>query len=128
MTSEKYQMEFNRLAQQGYRLIDVSGYGIANNDRYAAIWSKQIGDAWVARHGLTSTQYQKEFNHWTKEGYRLKHVSGYCIGGKRRFAAIWEHSTGPAWVARHNMTSDQYQAEFDKYATQGYRLACVSGY
>ena len=77
---------------------------------------------------MSSVRYQKEFNKLAKEGYRLVHVSGSSIGGTRRFAAIWEKSSGPAWMARHNMTSEQYQTEFDKLTKDGYRLVCVSGY
>lgn len=32
------------------------------------------------------------------------------------------------WVARHGLTGEQYQAEFDRLGSQGYRLASVSGY
>jgi Bacterial tandem repeat domain 1 len=55
-------------------------------------------------------------------------VSGYGVNGKDYYAAIWDKSSSPAWVARHGMTSAQYQAEFDKYVGQGYRLVQVSGY
>ena len=40
MTAAEYQQAFNNLAHQGYRLIDVSGYNVGGQDRYAAIWSK----------------------------------------------------------------------------------------
>jgi Polyglycine hydrolase-like, structural repeat len=128
MTSSKYQQEFNQLTQQGYRLADVSGYRIANAERYAAIWRKTTDSPWVARHGMSSVRYQREFNRLVKEGYRLVHVNGCRIGGMRRFAAIWEKSAGPAWVARHDMTSEQYQAEFNNLTQDGYRPICVSGY
>jgi hypothetical protein len=114
--------------QQGYRLHDVSGYRIASDAYYAAVWQKSNGAPWMARHGLSSVRYQKEFNKLVKDGYRPVHVSGASIGGVPRFAAIWEKSTGPAWVARHNLTSAQYQTEFDQRIKDGYRLACVSGY
>ena len=32
------------------------------------------------------------------------------------------------WVARHGMTAAEYQAEFDQWVGQGYRLTDVSGY
>ncbi|MGW1681430.1 hypothetical protein, partial [Saccharopolyspora sp. NPDC002376] len=46
---------------QGFRLVDVSGYG-NSRDRYAAIWEQRSGPAWQARHGLTADQYQQTFN------------------------------------------------------------------
>lgn len=33
-----------------------------------------------------------------------------------------------AWVARHGISADEYQSEFNKYTSQGYRPVVVSGY
>ena len=35
---------------------------------------------------------------------------------------------GPAWQARHGLSSAQYQATFDQLVAGGYRLELVSGY
>jgi cytochrome c biogenesis factor len=128
MTSAQYQAEFDKYVAQGYRLVQVSGYGVNGKDYYAAIWDKSPSTSWVARHGMTSAQYQAEFDKYVGQGYRLAQVSGYRVNGKDYYAAIWDKSASGAWVARHGMTSAQYQAEFDKYVGQGYRLVDVSGY
>jgi len=44
------------------------------------------------------------------------------------YAAIFEQRGGPAWEARHGLTSDQYQQTFNQLVGQGYRLVDVSGY
>jgi hypothetical protein len=62
------------------------------------------------------------------KGYRLVHVSGYAVSGQDFYAAIWERRNGPAWQARHGMTSADYQQAFDDLNGQGYRLVDVSGY
>ena len=54
-------------------------------------------------------------------------VSGYAVGGKARYAAIWMKGGGQ-WKARHGMTSAKYQAAVDQYKAQGYRPAQVDGY
>jgi cytochrome c biogenesis factor len=128
MTSAEYQAEFDKYVAQGYRLVQVSGYGVGGKDYYAAIWDKSSRSPWVARHGMTSAEYQAEFDKYVAQGYRLVQVSGYGVGGKDYYAAIWDKSPSTGWVARHGMTSAEYQAEFDKYVGQGYRLAQVSGY
>ena len=128
MTSAQYQSEFNNWVGQGYRLTHVSGYDVGGTSRFAAIWEKVTGPAYVARHGMTSAQYQAEFNSWVGQGYRLVLVDGYDSGGSARYAAIWELKTGPAWVARHGMTSGGYQSEFDHWTSLGYRLTWVEGY
>lgn len=128
MTSAKFQQEFDELARKGYRLVHVSGYGIGGKDHYAAIWEQEGGPPWVARHGMTAAKYQEEFDTLTKKGYRLVHVSGYGIGAKDYYAAIWEHRSGPAWAARHGMTHTEYQEQFNELGKKGYRLVQVSGY
>ncbi|RCJ41319.1 hypothetical protein A6770_08880 [Nostoc minutum NIES-26] len=129
MTSGEYQNEFNKYTSQGYRPIDISGYTVNNVDRYAVIFEKTANaPAWVARHGMTSSVYQSEFNKYTSQGYRLVKVSGYSLNSQDRYAAIWEKSGSGAWVARHGMTSQEYQDEFDRYFYQGYRPVWVNGY
>ena len=128
LTSSQFQAAFEDYVGQGYRLVDVSGYSVDGEDRYAAIWSKAAGPAWAARHGLTSSQFQAAFEDYVGQGYRLVDVSGYSVGGEDRYAAIWSKAAGPAWAARHGLTSSQFQAAFEDYVGQGYRLVDVSGY
>jgi hypothetical protein len=128
LTAAQYQQTFDQLVGQGYRLVLVNGYGIAGQDRYAAIWEKSAAPPWQARHGLTATQYQQTFDQLVGQGYRLIHVSGYTVGGLDQYAAIWEQSAGPPWQARHGLTAAQYQQSFDQFVGQGYRLVRVSGY
>jgi Astacin (Peptidase family M12A)/Bacterial tandem repeat domain 1 len=128
MTSSTYQTYFNTYTSQGYRLQWVSGYTVGGITYYAAIWDKAPGGAWVAFHGMTSSDYQTKFNTYLGLGYRLKMVNGYNVSGSARFAAIWEKVSGPSWVAHHNMTSSDCQTKFNTYTSQGYRLVHVSGY
>jgi CubicO group peptidase (beta-lactamase class C family) len=92
VTSEQYQATFDDLANQGYRLVQISGYSVNNEARYAAIWELSTGPAWQARHGLTSEQYQATFDDLANQGYRLVQVSGYSVDNEARYAAIWEQN------------------------------------
>jgi hypothetical protein len=128
MSSAQYQQEFDKLGKEGYRLAQVSGFSVSGQDLYAAIWEKASGPAQLARHGMTSEEYQQQFDELSKEGYRLALVNGYSVGGQDRYVAIWDKAPGPAQVARHGMSSDQYQQEFETLGKEGFRLAHVSGY
>ncbi|MCP4609238.1 MAG: DUF1349 domain-containing protein [Planctomycetes bacterium] len=129
MSPYEYQKEFDNLVdEQGYRLVDISGYSVAGNVFYAAIWEKKSGPTWEARHGLTASEYQQAFDTYDEQGFRLKRISGYAKKGKARYAAIWEKEEGPAWEARHGLTASEYQQAFDTYVEQGYRLVNVSCY
>jgi hypothetical protein len=128
MSSTQYQQEFDQANQKGYRLTWVSGYGVGGQAYYAAIFEKKTGPAYVARHGLTSKEYQTVFDQLTKQGYRLLLVDGYTVNGQDLYAAIFEMSKGPVYVTHHGMTSTDYQTKFNQYVSQGYRLTLVSGY
>jgi len=130
MSSTTYQAEFDKYTRQGYRPIVVSGYVINNQARYAAIWEKSATTSpWVARHGLTASAYQQEFNKWTAQGFRPVQVSGYGVNNQSYYAVIFEKTANaPAWIARHGLTSDAYQQEFNQWTAQGYRPVDISGH
>ena len=89
---------------------------------FAAIWEQGGGPAFVARHGLSSADYQAAFDQFVGQGFRLTHVNGYTVNGEDRYAAIWEQDEGPPFVARHGLSSADYQAAFDQFVGQGFRL------
>ncbi len=96
--------------------------------RFAAIFEENDGTPWQARHGMDAGTYQATFDSLVQEGYRLTNVCGYSEGLEARYNAIWHKRGGPAWQARHGLTSADYQATFDNLVQQGYRLTNVSGY
>ena len=128
MTSDAYQAAFTEMANNGYRLQIISGYGVGNQAKFAAVWDKSTGGAWTAKHNMTAAQYQDAFDDYSKQGYRLQYLSGYVVNGTEYFAAIWEKKTGGAMVVRHNLTAAQYQQAFNEFGGQGYTLKLVSGY
>jgi hypothetical protein len=129
MTAAEYQQEFDDLTGQGYRLVDISGYGLAGQDYYAAIWEKGDGPDWTARHDMTAAEYQQEFDDLADQGYRLVEISGYEVDGQARFAAIWEQRTGVVWRATHGLSgAHQYEREFKRLTGLGYRPVDISGY
>jgi polyglycine hydrolase-like protein/papain like cysteine protease AvrRpt2 len=95
---------------------------------YAAVWDACAGPASEVRHGMSSEGYQSALDELSGKGYRLKRVSGYLIDNRDHYAAIWEHTSGAAWHARHRLSSDQLQHALDEFRKQGYRLRLVSGY
>src|ERR1051326_4888911 len=92
LTAAQYQATFDDMLRRGYRLIDVSGYAVGAEERYAAIWEQSPGPAWSARHGLSADQYQAAFDDHARQGYRPVRVSSWSLNGQPRFAAIWEQS------------------------------------
>lgn len=129
LTPAQYQSAFEEFTGKGFRLVSVSGYdGGRGQARYAAIWKKQAGPAWAARHGMSAEQYQAAFNSFNQQGYRLTYVNGYAVGDTAQYAAIWTKTGGPAMAARHGLTAAQYQAAVTELSGQGYALKHVSAY
>jgi ligand-binding SRPBCC domain-containing protein len=130
LSAADYQTAFDDFRNQGFCLVYVyvSGHAVDNQPRYAAIWEKDSGPEWEARHDFTAAQYQKTSDDLVKAGYRLRHLNGYSVNGQDLYAAIWDKSSGPAWVARHGLSAADYQKAFDDLAGQGYRLKEISGY
>lgn len=128
LTGKQYQDEFTKWSKKGYRLIHVDGCSDGKKARYAAIWQKGSQSGLKARHGLTGKQYQDEFTKNHKAGYRLVHVSGYGVKGKLYYAAIWKKGKNNDYIARHGLSSKQYQDVFTKYAKKGYKLTHIDGY
>jgi hypothetical protein len=95
LNAAQYQTEYDSLSRQGYRLVQVSGYSVNNDTRFAAIWDKSNGPPQQARHNLNAAQYQTEFDSLGADGYRLVQVSGYSVNNDARFAAIWNKVPGP---------------------------------
>lgn len=128
LSASDYQQQFDLLASQGYRLVKVSGYCDNNQARYAGIWYKRGGNRWQARHGISPAAYQQAITSLDQQGYRPTHISVFTIGDQQFFSAIWEQQRGLPWIARHGLTSVEYQQLFTQLSGQGWRLRCVSGY
>ena len=129
LTAAQYQAAFTDFSGKGFRLVSVSGYdGGRGQARYAAVWKKQPGPAWSARHGLTAAQYQAAFNDFAEKGYRLSYINGYAVGNTAYYAAIWTKTGGPAMSARHGLNGAQYQAAVNEHVEKGYALTHVSAY
>jgi hypothetical protein len=129
LTAADYQATFDQLAAQGYHPVLVNGYATAAGPRFACIFQKGATDPWVARHGLTATEYQAAFDQLTGQGYLLDWVSGYFDGSQDLYAAIWRKPpSAPPWQARHGLSAADYQAFFNSVTAQGYKPVVVCGY
>ena len=128
ITAGQYQQFFDSVVPQGFRPTIVDGYASGGQERFAAVFEQRPGPAFQARHNLTAGQYQQFFDSMVNQGFRPTILSGYSVGGQERFAAVFEQQPGPAFQARHNISSAQYQQLFDSIVPQGFRPTIVSGY
>ena len=126
MTNSQYQKFFNESTKKGYRLTFIDGFSYKGQSRYSAIFEKKSGPSYRAKHGMTSSQYQSSFSSYAKKGYYISLVSGHSLGGKPRFAAIWEKKgSGPSY---HNLSAYGLQSRFTNLHYKGYKLKGISAY
>ena len=184
LTGTEYQAEYDKWSDQGLSLCSIAGYNDAVNDgdvRYAAVWDNADHSPQRTGHGMTKSALNSQSNTNLEQGYRLKFINMYNVGTEIRYAAIWEPSnqtethllelTGNefesthkvltglgyqlismsscnlidrgesqdlysgVWVQadpfdlgnelRFRLTANEYQAEFNDLAGQGYRLICL---
>jgi CubicO group peptidase (beta-lactamase class C family) len=92
LNAGQYQQAFNDFSKTGYRLKDVSGYNVGGTDYYAAIWEKENGTVWYARHGVPDSWYQNIFDNFYYQGYRPLVVTAFASGSGAKVNSIWENT------------------------------------
>jgi len=124
--ASSYQTEFTRITSSGYRPVWVDGFEVAGQTYYNAIFRPNDGVGWSARHGMTSAQYQAEFDSQVQAGRRLLHIDSYASGGGVRYASIFVSGGGPPWLAYHGRTGADHQALFNQRTAEGWRPVIIS--
>lgn len=126
LDSATYQAEFDKQAAAGYRLTQVDSYLLNGQARYAAIWDRSPGTAWVAYHGVPEATHQIEFNKHRLAGYRPVNISGLSVGGTRYITALYDKVNVGSWYTWTGISAVDYQTQFDANVAAGRRLAYVN--
>ena len=110
--------------RDGQVLRSGSIYGSASQRLYIAVWHKERDAHWAYRTAETSSDYQTWFNAFQEIPLRPAFVT--LSEHQVYFAGFRDDAVGP-WVARHNMTGEAYQKEFDTQKKAGLYPICVQG-
>lgn len=122
----------NKVARDQKMILRAAAiYGTASDQRYAAVWHANPGFVkWHVHPSDTGATYQVVFNAETQlPGYQL---AGYrpayvALSGDHIYCSIFKDDVVGPWVARHGMTSADYQTEFDKQNAAGFYPISVQG-
>jgi len=115
-------------AAKGYAPVAVAVVSRKGTLLYTALWEKKPFGSWAAKSTLTSAAYQKWLEDNARDGRRLVYVDAYHHDGASRFSAIVSSATPTAYAARHDLTSDAYQSEFETWTGKGLRTQVTTGY
>lgn len=114
-------------ARQGFRIIDVCGYSIAGQTRYAAIW-RQDDTAFELGYGLSAGELGRRNRELAQDGFQITHVSGYSVAGRARYAAIWVRNTGAPPYLYYGLTHSRLTSQHAILTSLGYQVVDISGY
>src|SRR5215813_6748497 len=73
-----------------------------------------------AYHRVSGAEHQRWFDELSTTGYRMISLCVYGPPGNARYAAVWVQRPGPAYVAFHNRSANDYQGLVDSLTPQGY--------
>lgn len=128
LSAAAYQATFDDLVGQGYRLTDVSGYTADGRVRYAAIWERQTGPDWRARHGIPGSTYQQVFNQMYADGFRPTRLSWYATPTGTEVAGIWIADGVAEWQAHHGLDAAAFDDLTARLADDHYHLIDIAAY
>lgn len=90
LSAADYQQEFNTWPAKGYMPISLGVGAVGGAEVYAIIFEKRPNPpAWVARHGLTMSDFSQQHQQFLKEGYKLKQRASCVRSGTTIYAALW---------------------------------------
>jgi CubicO group peptidase (beta-lactamase class C family) len=125
-TGSNYQTTFDAETKlpgyqlHGYRPAYVA---LSGDEIYCSVFKDDVVGPWVARHGMTAADYQKEFDKQKAAGLYPICVQGGGTGGNTRYAALFAKRDIPLsreWTATGTTTPSL--AGFD-HATQSFMQA-----
>jgi CubicO group peptidase (beta-lactamase class C family) len=111
--------------------ICVSIYGDPGSPTYAGIWRANPGfTKWLVNPADAAASYQTTFDTdtqlpgYTLNGWRPAYVA---VSSDQTYCSVYKDDNVGPWAARHGLSSDQYQAEFDAEVAAGRYPIFVQG-
>jgi CubicO group peptidase (beta-lactamase class C family) len=118
-------------ASQNLYIRSFAIYGDSVNRYYIAVWQSNPGYVkWHVHSTEPAPNYQTTFNEETQlpgyglNGYRPAYVA---LSTDQTYCSVFKDDVVGPWVARHGMTSAEYQTEFNQQVANGFYPICVQG-
>jgi hypothetical protein len=127
LSADEHQARFDDLTKKGWIPKNISVVSRSGNRIYAALYEKGAAD-FESKSFLTPDEYQKEADDNKAKGRQLVYLNGYQHNGQPRLAAIWRAGVTGAFKARHDLSGDAYQDEYEDARKNGLLTRAVTGY
>ncbi len=128
LTEKDYSERVNREKKDGFMPRVVSGHvDGAGSYRFTALFAPAQKAPWEEQHDLKAEDYQKAVDDYSAKGFRPSSVTVYSTPVGLRFAAIFVKGGGK-WYARHHLSPQQLQVEFNRGVKEGFHPILITGY
>lgn len=128
LTGAQHEAFFAQHRQDGYRPVNVSVVNLGGVFFFTSLYDQAAVGSWWVQPNIPASQYQSVFNDNIAAGRFLAYLNAYLVQGQVYFAGIWNSAPYGAWQARHNLSSPDYQREWETWTGAGYSTRLVTGY
>lgn len=119
---------FADVAEHGFRMVDLSGYSVNGEQRYAGVWQFADGRGWDERHGLTRQALEASLVDHDKVAARIVHLTAWSGADGPRFAAIWDSAQGPLRTAKIGLSAVELEVAEREATSHDARMIDVCGW
>ena len=114
----------NQAVLGGMALRSMTVYGSSASPRYAAVWhARRAGVLTHLRSLENAADYQAVFD--AESSLPFFRVGFVSVAEDHRLAAVFSNDNVGRWVARHGLTANTYQSEFDAHVASGLMPICI---
>ncbi|KAF3895749.1 Beta-lactamase [Trichophyton interdigitale] len=114
----------------GFRLVHTDAHTGVSVNTFDSIWHNNDDDIpWAEHINQSGDEFTKALKDYTKNGYRLKSLSGYGFGHlQQQFASVWVKAPGAPQRVYIGLTAAEYKTKFDQARKDGYYPVKLSPY
>jgi len=127
-TSAQLQADFDYWTVRGWRTDRVVGMPAPDQPRYTSIYAPIHNTGFVARHQITASQFNQEFQYWYPRGYLLTDFSVYPQWGQLYFTVNWVQESNPGYAMYYGLTASDFYNRDSEFTSQGLQLVHVVKY
>lgn len=133
LTEVEAGVRFGELRAAGFRPVAISPVVVGGQTYVSGLWDDTSVGAWEAWYAMTSDSYQAAFMDYTEGDFdlRLNYLNVYTdAAGYPAFSAIWSGAGYGGYVARHALSADDFQSQFEAvtYDAPYFGTEIVTGY
>lgn len=115
-TLAEFDATFNTLREQGYHMIDTSGYQTPGGVRFAMLWERTANTpGWKVYRNSTSAGMQTLHDTIGQQGWVPHRVEGYELNGQSHYTSLWYYQPGKGYYIHSKMTREEYDDKLDDY-------------